>query len=96
MTSTQKSKNPKFKLINEWKEACPVDFNSRFIDVRNDVEYEIKHFNLKVSEQEVEDVIEAYMAQDWSQNGSFILFLISEVQSGNYGLISHLSQLEED
>ena len=96
MTSTQKSKNPKFKLIDEWKEACPVDFNSRFIDVRNDVEYEIEHFKLKVSEQEVEDVIEAYMTQDWSQNGSFILFLISEVQSGNYGLISHLSQLEED
>jgi|TARA_B100001250_G_scaffold337336_1_gene304110 predicted sulfurtransferase len=83
MTSIQKSKNPKFKLINEWKEACPVDFNSRFIDVRNDVEYEIEHFKLKVSEQEVEDVIEAYMTQDWSQNGSFILFLISEVQAGN-------------
>ena len=83
MTSTQKSKNPKFKLIDEWKKACPVDFNSRFIDVRNDVEYEIEHFKLKVSEQEVEDVIEAYMTQDWSQNGSFILFLISEVQAGN-------------
>ena len=69
--------------IDEWKEACPVDFNSRFIDVRNDIEYEIEHFNLKVSEQEVEDVIEAYMTQDWSQNGSFILFLISEVQAGN-------------
>ena len=71
------------KEINEWKEACPVDFNSRFIDVRNDVEYEIEHFKLKVSEKEVENVIEAYMTQDWAQNGSFILFLISEVQAGN-------------
>ena len=79
MTSTKILK----KEIVEWKEACPVDFNSRFIDVRKDIEYEIKHFNLKVSEEEVEDVIEAYMAQDWSQNSSFILFLISEVQAGN-------------
>ena len=83
MTSIQKSKNPKFKLINEWKEACPVTFHERFIDVKEDVKYEISHYNLKVSEQEVEDVIEAYMTQDWSQNGSFILFLISEVQAGN-------------
>ena len=79
MNSTKVLKNQ----IDEWKEACPVDFNSRFIDVRKDIEYEIEHFNLKVSEQEVEDVIEAYMTQDWSQNGSFILFLISEVQAGN-------------
>ena len=79
MNSTKVLKNQ----IDEWKEACPVDFNSRFIDVRNDIEYEIEHFNLKVSEQEVEDVIEAYMTQDCSLNGSFILFLISEVQAGN-------------
>ena len=79
MTSTKILK----KEIDKWKESCPVDFNSRFIDVKNDVEYEIEHFNLKVSEQEVENVIEAYMTQDWSQNGSFILFLISEVQAGN-------------
>ena len=83
MTSIQKSKNPKFKLINEWKEACPVDFNSRFIDVKEDVKYEISHYNLKVSEEEIEQVVEAYMAQDWSQSNSFILFLISEVQAGN-------------
>ena len=51
--------------------------------VLKDVEYEIAHYNLKVSEEEIEDVIEAYMTQDWSQNGSFILFLISEVQAGN-------------
>ena len=83
MTSTQKSKNPKFKLIDEWKEACPVNFSDRFIDVRKDVEYEIAHYNLKVNEEEIEEVIQAYMEQDWDQNGSFILFLISEVQAGN-------------
>ena len=71
------------KEINDWKESCPVDFNSRFIDVRKDVEYEIAHHNLKVSEEEIEQVVEAYMAQDWSQSNSFILFLISEVQAGN-------------
>tara|TARA_R100001594_G_scaffold137064_1_gene179851 strand:- start:474 stop:728 length:255 start_codon:yes stop_codon:yes gene_type:complete len=83
MTSIQKSKNPKFKLIDEWKEACPVNFSDRFIDVRKDVEYEIAHYNLKVNEEEIEEVIQAYMEQDWDQNGSFILFLISEVQAGN-------------
>ncbi len=83
MTSTQKSKNPKFKLIDEWKEACPVPFHERFIDVKEDVKYEISHYNLKVSEEEIEQVVEAYMAQDWSQSNSFILFLISEVQAGN-------------
>ena len=71
MTSIQKSKNPKFKLINEWKEACPVDFNSRFIDVRNDVEYEIEHFKLKVSEEEIEIVIQAYIEQDLFEQISF-------------------------
>ena len=69
--------------INKWKEACPVNFSDRFIDVRKDVEYEIAHHNLKVSEEEIEQVIQAYMEQDWDQNGSFILFLISEVQAGN-------------
>ena len=69
--------------INEWKEACPVPFHERFIDVKEDVKYEISHYNLKVSEEEIEQVVEAYMAQDWSQSNSFILFLISEVQSGN-------------
>ena len=83
MTSIQKSKNPKFKLIDEWKEACPVNFSDRFIDVRKDVEYEIAHYNLRVNEEEIEEVIQAYMEQDWDQNGSFILFLISEVQAGN-------------
>ena len=83
MTSIQKSKNPKFKLIDEWKEACPVNFSDRFIDVKEDVEYEIAHYNLKVNEEEIEEVIQAYMEQDWDQNGSFILFLISEVQAGN-------------
>ena len=69
--------------IDEWKEACPVDFNSRFIDVRNDIEYEIEHFKLKVSEEEIEKVIQAYMEQDLFEHISFILFLISEVQAGN-------------
>ena len=78
MTSIQK-----FKLINEWKEACPVTFHERFIDVKENVKYEISHYNLKVNEEEIEQVVEAYMAQDCSQNGSFILFLISEVQAGN-------------
>ena len=45
--------------------------------VDKDVEYEIAHYNLKVSQEEIEQVIEAYMAQDWSQINSFILFLIS-------------------
>ena len=83
MTSTQKSKNPKFKLINEWKEACPVPFHERFIDVKEDVKYEIAHYNLKVSEEEIEKVIQAYMEQDLFEHISFILFLISEVQAGN-------------
>ena len=79
MNSTKVSKSE----LDKWKEACPVNFTDRFIDVKQEVEYEIEHFNLKVSEEEIEDVIEAYMTQDCLQNGSFILFLISEVQAGN-------------
>ena len=79
MNSTKVLKNE----LDKWKEACPVNFTDRFIDVKQEVEYEIAHYNLKVSQEEIEQVIEAYMAQDWSQSNSFILFLISEVQAGN-------------
>ena len=79
MNSTKVSKSE----LDKWKEACPIDFDDRFIDVKQEVEYEIAHYNLKVSQEEIEQVIEAYMAQDWSQSNSFILFLISEVQAGN-------------
>tara|TARA_R100001443_G_scaffold59747_2_gene70048 strand:+ start:359 stop:634 length:276 start_codon:yes stop_codon:yes gene_type:complete len=82
MTSIQKSKNPKFKFINEWKEACPFDFNSRFIDVKKEIRDEIEHFNLKVTEEEIEKVLKAFMEGFWDQN-SFILYLISEVQKSN-------------
>ena len=82
MTSIQKSKTPKIKIIEEWKEACPVNFSDRFIDVRKDVEYEIAHYKLKVTEEEIEEVLKAFMESFWDQN-SFILYLISEVQKSN-------------
>ena len=79
MNSTKVSENE----LDKWKEACPIDFDDRFIDIREDIEYEIKHYKLKVSEEEIEKVIQAYMEQDLFEHISFILFLISEVQAGN-------------
>ena len=69
--------------LDKWKEACPIDFDDRFIDIREDIEYENKHYKLKVSEEEIEKVIQAYMEQDLFEHISFILFLMSEVQAGN-------------
>ena len=37
----------------------------------------------KVTDEEIDQVTKAFMSQDWSENGSFILYLISEVQAGN-------------
>ena len=79
MNSTKVSKSE----LDKWKEACPIDFDDRFIDIREDIEYENKHYKLKVSEEEIEKVIQAYMEQDLFEHISFILFLISEVQAGN-------------
>ena len=71
--------------LDEWLQTCPDKeaFNDRFIDVKKWILTEINHFKLKVTDEEIDQVTKAFMSQDWSENGSFILYLISEVQAGN-------------
>ena len=75
----------KTKSLDQWLEECPnkLEFYSRFIDVKEDIELVIENEKLEVDDDTKEIVLKRYMNQDWSENNVFISYLIEEVQEGN-------------
>ena len=73
------------KSLEQWLEECPnkLEFWSRFIDVKEDIELVIKGEKLEVDDDTKEIVLKRYMNQDWSENNEFISYLINEVKEGN-------------
>ena len=73
------------KSLEQWLEECPnkLEFWSRFIDVKEDIELVIEDEGLDVDDDTKEIVLKRYMNQDWSENSEFISYLITEVQEGN-------------
>ena len=73
------------KSLDQWLEECPnkLEFYSRFIDVKEDIELVIEDEKLDVDDNTKEIVLKRYMNQDWSENNEFIGYLITEVQEGN-------------
>ena len=73
------------KSLDQWLEECPnkLEFYSRFIDVKEDIELVIEDEELDVDDDTKEIVLKRYMNQDWSENNEFIGYLITEVQEGN-------------
>ena len=73
------------KSLEQWLEECPnkLEFYSRFIDVKEDIENVIEDNYDDVTDEQKEQVLDLYMNQDWSENNEFIGYLITEVQEGN-------------
>ena len=73
------------KSLEQWLEECPnkLEFWSRFIDVKEDIELVIEDEKSDVDDDTKEIVLKRYMNQDWSENNEFISYLITEVQEGN-------------
>ena len=73
------------KSLDQWLEECPnkLEFYSRFIDVKEDIENVIEDNYDEVTDEQKEQVLDLYMNQDWSENNEFIGYLITEVQEGN-------------
>ena len=73
------------KSLDQWLEECPnkLEFYSRFIDVKEDIENVIERNYDDVTDEQKEQVLDLYMDQDWSENNEFIGYLITEVQEGN-------------
>ena len=73
------------KSIEQWLEECPnkLEFWSRFIDVKEDIELVIENEKLEVDDDTKEIVLKRYMNQDWSENNEVISYLINEVKEGN-------------
>ena len=71
--------------LDQWLEECPnkLEFYSRFIDVKEDIENVIEDNYDDVTDEQKEQVLALYMNQDWSENNEFIGYLITEVQEGN-------------
>ena len=71
--------------LDQWLEECPnkLEFWSRFIDVKEDIELVIEDEGLDVDDDTKEIVLKRYMNQDWSENNEFISYLVTEVQEGN-------------
>ena len=71
--------------LDQWLEECPneLEFYSRFIDVKEDIENVIEDNYDDVTDEQKEQVLDLYMNQDWSENNEFIGYLITEVQEGN-------------
>ena len=71
--------------LEQWLEECPnkLEFYSRFIDVKEDIENVIEDNYDDVTDEQKEQVLDLYMDQDWSENNEFIGYLITEVQEGN-------------
>ena len=74
------------KSLDQWLEECPnkLEFYSRFIDVKEDIENVIEDNYDDVTDEQKEEVLDLYMRQDWSENNEFISYLINEVQEANY------------
>ena len=72
--------------LEQWLEECPneLEFYSRFIDVKEDIENVIEDNYDDVTDEQKEQVLDLYMNQDWSENNEFIGYLITEVQEGNF------------
>ena len=73
------------KSLDQWLEECPnrLEFYSRFIDVKEDIENVIEDNYDDVTDEQKEHVLDLYMNQDWSENNEFISYLITDVQVGN-------------
>ena len=73
------------KSLDQWLEECPnkLEFYSRFIDVKEDIENVIEGNYDDVTDEQKEQVLDLYMRQDWSENNEFISYLINEVKEGN-------------
>ena len=73
------------KSLDKWLEECPnkLEFYSRFIDVKEDIENVIEDNYDDVTDEQKEQVLDLYMRQDWSENNEFISYLINEVQEAN-------------
>ena len=73
------------KSIEQWLEECPnkLEFWSRFIDVKEDINLVIERDELDVDDDTRAEVLDRYMNQDWSENNEFISYLINEVQEAN-------------
>ena len=73
------------KSLDQWVEECPnkLEFYSRFIDVKEDIENVIEDNYDDVTDEQKEQVLDLYMRQDWSENNEFISYLINEVQEAN-------------
>ena len=73
------------KSLDQWLEECPnkLEFYSRFIDVKEDIENVIEDNYDDVTDEQKEQVLDLYMRQDWSENNEFISYLINEVQEAN-------------
>ena len=73
------------KSLDQWLEECPnkLEFYSRFIDVKEDIENVIEDNYDDVTDEQKEEVLDLYMRQDWSENNEFISYLINEVQEAN-------------
>ena len=73
------------KSLDQWLEECPnkLEFYSRFIDVKEDIENVIEDNYDDVTDEQKEQVLDLYMRQDWSENNEFISYLINEVKEGN-------------
>ena len=71
--------------LEQWLQDCPnkLEFYSRFIDVKEDIENVIEDNYDDVTNEQKEQVLDLYMRQDWSENNEFISYLINEVQEGN-------------
>ena len=71
--------------LDQWLEECPneLEFYSRFIDVKEDIENVIEDNYDDVTDEQKEQVLDLYMRQDWSENNEFISYLINEVQEAN-------------
>ena len=69
------------KSLEQWLEECPnkLEFWSRFIDVKEDIENVIEDNYDDVTDEQKEQVLDLYMNQDWSENNEFIGYLITEV-----------------
>ena len=69
------------KSLDQWLEECPnkLEFYSRFIDVKVDIENVIERNYDDVTDEQKEQVLDLYMNQDWSENNEFIGYLITEV-----------------
>ena len=78
------------KSLDQWLEECPykLEFYSRFIDVKEDIELVIENEKLEVDDDTKEIVLKPNMNQDWSENNEFISYLINEVKEGNLWLIT--------